>query len=104
MLYEFKGSIHLEGEEKIPLTESTLLLRGAKLKNTPWIHGIVVYSGNLVTFSQLPHVTSIFINCLGCETKFMMNSSKPPLKRSSMDVSTNIQVSTMIHRVYKPMP
>jgi hypothetical protein len=36
------------------------------------IHGIVVYSGP--------------------DTKFMMNSSKAPLKRSSMDIATNYQV------------
>lgn len=73
MLYEFKGNIQLSDDDsQVPLPESTLLLRGAKLKNSEWINGIVVYSGP--------------------ETKFMMNSTKAPLKRSTMDITTNVQI------------
>lgn len=45
MLYEFKGSLKAGNSERIALSNSNVLLRGSKLKNTPWIHGIVVYAG-----------------------------------------------------------
>ncbi|ODM97804.1 Phospholipid-transporting ATPase IA [Orchesella cincta] len=48
------------------------LLRGAKLENTGWIIGIVIYTGS--------------------ETKLMMNSTKVPLKRSTVDKLTNKQI------------
>jgi phospholipid-transporting ATPase len=45
MLYEFKGTLKISDEELVVLSEDSLLLRGARLKNTSWIHGVVVYSG-----------------------------------------------------------
>lgn len=42
------------------------------LRNTSWVFGIVVYTGH--------------------ETKLMMNSTKAPLKRSSVDKLTNVQI------------
>lgn len=55
-----------------PLGPDQLLLRGAMLRNTSWVFGIVVYTGH--------------------ETKLMRNSTKAPLKRSSVDKLTNIQI------------
>lgn len=49
-----------------------VLLRGAMLRNTSWVFGIVVYTGH--------------------ETKLMRNSMVAPLKRSSVDKLTNIQI------------
>lgn len=40
----------------IPLTLDQMLLRGALLRNTAWVHGVVVYTGH--------------------ETKLMKNSTK----------------------------
>lgn len=42
------------------------------LRNTSWIFGIVIYTGH--------------------ETKLMRNSTTAPLKRSSVDKLTNIQI------------
>ena len=56
----------------MPLTPSTILLRGAKLRNTAWIHGVVVYTGH--------------------ETKLLLNSTQTPLKRSNIDKITNTQI------------
>jgi hypothetical protein len=33
-LYKFEGNIELENEEMIPITEASILLRGARLKNS----------------------------------------------------------------------
>ena len=50
---------------KIPLGPDQLLLRGSKLQNTKWIYGCVIYTGH--------------------DTKLMMNSNKPPFKRSQVE-------------------
>jgi len=72
-LYKFNGNIKLASHQQAsPLNLSSLLLRGAKLMNTDWICGVVVYSGH--------------------ETKLLMNSSKAPLKWSNIDKTTNAQI------------
>ena len=75
-LYSLNGKIHLKYNNNIllnsdqlkvidiPLDSKQLLLKGAKLKNTQWVIGIVVYSG---------------LNC-----KIMKNSKDPVTKYSSM--------------------
>lgn len=56
----------------VPLGPSELLLRGSKLKNTGWVFGVVIYTGE--------------------ESKLRLNSVKTPLKRSHIEKLTNIQV------------
>lgn len=70
-LYEFVGNLKLHGRQTYPLGPDQILLRGAKLRNTHWIFGIVIYTGH--------------------ETKLMMNSTSAPLKRSTIDKLTNTQ-------------
>lgn len=43
-LYRFDGSFVIEGKETL-ISAKQLLLRGAYLRNTPWIVGVTVYSG-----------------------------------------------------------
>uniref|UniRef100_A0A671XQI8 Phospholipid-transporting ATPase n=1 Tax=Sparus aurata TaxID=8175 RepID=A0A671XQI8_SPAAU len=50
----------------------TILLRGAQLRNTQWVHGVVVYTGH--------------------DTKLMQNSTRPPLKLSNVERITNFQI------------
>uniref|UniRef100_A0A7N4PN90 Phospholipid-transporting ATPase n=1 Tax=Sarcophilus harrisii TaxID=9305 RepID=A0A7N4PN90_SARHA len=50
----------------------SILLRGAQLRNTQWVFGIVVYTGH--------------------DTKLMQNSTKAPLKRSNVEKVTNVQI------------
>ncbi|XP_059479634.1 probable phospholipid-transporting ATPase IA isoform X2 [Neocloeon triangulifer] len=71
-LYDFSGNVTVMGRGSLPLGPEQLLLRGAKLRNTNWIFGLVVYTG--------------------VDTKLMQNSNKAPLKRSSLDRATNSQV------------
>ena len=71
-LYEFRGNIVLHGDPAVPIGPTQLLLRGARLRNTQWIHGLVVYTGH--------------------ESKLLMNSTKAPLKRSTLDKETNTQI------------
>ena len=78
-LYLLNGKMHLiftnmndKGNQEthdIPLDAKQLLLKGAKLKNTSWIIGIVVYTGH---------------NC-----KIMKNAKDPVTKYSSVELLMN---------------
>ncbi|XP_064784789.1 phospholipid-transporting ATPase IA-like isoform X1 [Oncorhynchus masou masou] len=68
-LYDFVGVIRLEGHRPVPLGPEQILLRGARLRNTQWVNGMVVYTGH--------------------DTKLMQNSTRPPLKLSSVEHITN---------------
>ena len=77
-LYQLNGKMHLkfktmnttrEEEYNIPLDAKQLLLKGAKLKNTRWILGIVLYTGH---------------NC-----KIMKNAKEPKTKFSSVEALMN---------------
>ncbi|KAK6173412.1 hypothetical protein SNE40_016867 [Patella caerulea] len=71
-LYEFVGNIRPSGKSAYPVGTDQLLLRGALLKNTNWIFGVVVYTGH--------------------QTKLMLNSTSAPLKRSNVEKLTNTQI------------
>uniref|UniRef100_A0A8C5BK39 Phospholipid-transporting ATPase n=1 Tax=Gadus morhua TaxID=8049 RepID=A0A8C5BK39_GADMO len=68
-LYDFVGRIQLEGRCQVPVGSDQLVLRGATLRNTQWVHGLVIYTGH--------------------DTKLMQNSTRPPLKLSSVERLTN---------------
>lgn len=59
-LYEFNGVLKEYGKEAVPLGPDQLLLRGAMLRNTSWVFGVVVYTGH--------------------DTKLLRNSTAAPLK------------------------
>ena len=45
-LYDFAGTFKTNtAEYPIPLGPDQILLRGSQLKNTEWIYGVVIYSG-----------------------------------------------------------
>lgn len=71
-LYTFVGNITLPDKSKVSLDPTQLLLRGAKLCNTAWVYGVVVFSGR--------------------DTKVMRNLTQPPFKRSSLDRAVDRQV------------
>ncbi|XP_069495994.1 phospholipid-transporting ATPase IB isoform X2 [Ambystoma mexicanum] len=71
-LYDFTGNLILERNSPVPIGPDQILLRGAQLRNTQWVMGIVVYTGH--------------------ETKLMQNSTKAPLKRSNVEKVTNVQI------------
>uniref|UniRef100_A0A3Q1EA99 Phospholipid-transporting ATPase n=1 Tax=Acanthochromis polyacanthus TaxID=80966 RepID=A0A3Q1EA99_9TELE len=68
-LYEFSL---MPGSLTVPLGPDQILLRGAQLRNTQWVHGVVVYTGH--------------------DTKLMQNSTRPPLKLSNVERITNFQI------------
>lgn len=75
--YEATMTMHAGGGEKeLPLNPEQLLLRGATLRNTPWVHGVVVFTGH--------------------ETKLMRNATATPIKRTKVERKLNILVLVLI--------
>ncbi|KAJ2727799.1 phospholipid transporting ATPase, partial [Coemansia sp. D1744] len=73
LLYSFKGSIQIiDSNDRDPLGVDNLLLRGSVLRNTQWVTGVVVFTGD--------------------ETKIMMNAGETPSKRSRIERMMNYQV------------
>ncbi|KAK7473026.1 aminophospholipid translocase [Stygiomarasmius scandens] len=75
-LYTFEGTMELLTSmgtpKQVPLGPDQLLLRGAQIRNTPWLYGLVVYSGH--------------------ETKLMRNATAAPIKRTAVERQVNIQI------------
>jgi phospholipid-transporting ATPase len=74
-LYTYEATLTMQsggGEKELPLTPDQLLLRGATLRNTPWIHGVVVFTGH--------------------ETKLMRNATATPIKRTDVERRVNMQI------------
>ncbi|CAI5443943.1 unnamed protein product [Caenorhabditis angaria] len=68
---EFNGNIDVDGQAR-HFGIDQLLLRGARLKNTAWIFGAVIYTGH--------------------DSKLLMNSKRAPLKSGTIDVKTNYRI------------
>lgn len=77
-LYEFEGRLLMpNGVDTFPLGPDNILLRGAKLKNTNWVSGVVLYTGH--------------------ESKLMINSlADTPVKQSRLEKLTNVQILWLV--------
>ncbi|RKP02642.1 hypothetical protein CXG81DRAFT_10520 [Caulochytrium protostelioides] len=70
-LYTYEGTLRL-GPKEVPLCPDQLLLRGAQLRNTRWVYGLVVFTGH--------------------ETKLMRNATAAPIKRTKLELMVNRQI------------
>ncbi|KAH3766896.1 transmembrane protein [Pelomyxa schiedti] len=64
-LYTYRARIEFPDGQKISINQKNLLLQGAKVRNTDWVYGIVVYAG--------------------IHTKLSLNQRNPPSKVSSSE-------------------
>lgn len=74
-LYTYEATLTTHtggGEKELPLQPDQLLLRGATLRNTPWVYGIVVFTGH--------------------ETKLMRNATAAPIKKTAVERMVNMQI------------
>ena len=71
-LYKFEGTLYPQNENKILVGSKQFLLRGSKLKNTRWVVGIVVYTGD--------------------DTKIMLSANESKFKQSNIERCTNILI------------
>lgn len=78
-LYTYEATLTMQaggGEKELPLNPEQLLLRGATLRNTPWVHGVVVFTGH--------------------ETKLMRNATAAPIKRTKVERQLNTLVLFLV--------
>lgn len=68
-LYNFSGSLYMEGNPPLSIGVKQLLLRGAMVRNTEWAYGVTIYTGH--------------------DTRLMQNSTESPHKRSNVERATN---------------
>lgn len=73
-LYTYEGTMDLNGQ-KVPLSPEQMILRGATLRNTSWIFGIVIFTGH--------------------ETKLMRNATATPIKRTAVERIINLQIAAL---------
>ncbi|CAG7854737.1 Probable phospholipid-transporting ATPase DRS2 [Serendipita indica DSM 11827] len=80
-LYTYEGTFSIQpsplagfttGERQIPLGPDQVLLRGAQVRNTPWLYGFVVFTGH--------------------DTKLMRNATATPIKRTKVERQVNIHI------------
>jgi phospholipid-transporting ATPase len=70
-LYTYEGTIELDHHE-FALSPDQLILRGASLRNTNWIQGIVIFTGH--------------------HTKLMRNATATPIKKTDVERIINLQI------------
>lgn len=70
-LYTYEGTLDISSR-KVPLSPDQMILRGATLRNTAWIFGIVIFTGH--------------------ETKLMRNATATPIKRTAVEKVINMQI------------
>ena len=78
-LYTYEATLTMQaagGEKELPLNPDQLLLRGATLRNTPWIYGVVVFTGH--------------------ETKLMRNATATPIKRTAVERRMNVLILLLV--------
>ncbi|RKP00818.1 hypothetical protein CXG81DRAFT_3170, partial [Caulochytrium protostelioides] len=71
-LQTINGKISEAWEHKSPITINNILLRGCNLRNTDWVVGLVIYTGE--------------------ESRLRLNAGKTPSKRSVIDKHMNKEV------------
>ncbi|KAF6760166.1 calcium transporting ATPase [Ephemerocybe angulata] len=75
-LYTYEGTLDLITNggipKQVPLGPDQVLLRGAQLRNTPWVYGLTVFTGH--------------------ETKLMRNATSAPIKRTAVERQVNLQI------------
>jgi phospholipid-translocating ATPase len=77
-MYKLNAAVRV-GKETFPVDMQTMLLRGTMLRNTEWIIGIVLYTGE--------------------DTRIVMNAGGTPSKRSKVERQMNPQVYVVKHYI-----
>ncbi|PKI85530.1 P-type phospholipid transporter [Malassezia vespertilionis] len=72
-LYTFEGTMQLSST--FPVGPDQLLLRGAQLRNAPWIYGLAVFTGH--------------------DTKLLQNATSSPLKRTRVEKQVNALILSL---------
>ncbi|NWR25959.1 AT8B2 ATPase, partial [Emberiza fucata] len=96
-LDKFGGTLYWK-ENKYPLSNQNMLLRGCVLRNTEWCFGLVIFAGGLrqqllLCCTQGRERHPLMSSCSsGPDTKLMQNSGRTKFKRTSIDRLMNTLV------------
>jgi len=76
-LYKFIGNLAFSSsrsstKQRTPLSADQLLLRGAQLRNTPWVYGAVVYTGHETKLMQV-RLDLMWYSPPRCSTEHRLN-------------------------------
>jgi magnesium-transporting ATPase (P-type) len=82
-LYTYEGMLSIRpsplsgfpsasGERQIPIGPDQVLLRGAQIRNTPWLYGVAIFTGH--------------------DTKLMRNATATPIKRTRVERQVNTHI------------
>jgi phospholipid-transporting ATPase len=76
-LYTYSATLELTTSsspipKQIPVGPDQVLLRGAQIRNTPWLFGLVVFTGH--------------------QTKLMRNATAAPIKRTNVEREVNTHI------------
>lgn len=82
-LYTYEGTLSIRpnalsgfdasaGERQIPIGPDQILLRGAQIRNTPWLYGVTVFTGH--------------------DTKLLRNATATPIKRTRVERQVNVHI------------
>jgi phospholipid-transporting ATPase len=91
-LYTYDGTFHLSSAmpgsapTKVPVGPNQMLLRGAQLRNTSWVYGIVVNAGHETKLMR--NATYVFRRM----EKFKLTGSDAPVKRTNVERQVNMQI------------
>lgn len=78
LLNKFEGTLYWKNQ-RFPLDNEKILLRGCVIRNTQWCYGVVVFAGK--------------------DTKLMQNSGKATFKRTTIDRLLNFIIIGVINRM-----
>lgn len=91
-------------DNKYPLDNEKMLLRGCVLRNTEWCFGMVIFAGIIFLFSSSKYISQVTFfssfnthNCFpitttGLQTKLMQNCGRTKFKRTNLDKLMNTLV------------
>ena len=89
------GLLQGETTTKLPLGPDELLQRGAQLKNTPWVYGLVIYTGHETKL--LKNAKAAPVGCIvpwpdRCAHRCQLTLAPCQIKRSNVDDVYNLQI------------
>ena len=99
-LYTYDGTFHLSSAmpgaapTKVPVGPNQLLLRGAQIRNTGWVYGVVINAGHETKLMR--NATRVSISVLRVDWRSMewaeLMFSDAPVKRTAVERQVNMQI------------
>ena len=92
-LYTYEGTLDLITNgglpKQVPLGPDQLLLRGAQIRNTPWVYGFVVFTGHETKLMRNATWVDSIIRVLPLLT---LRTRAAPIKRTAVENEVNVQI------------